>query len=387
MLNIPKEAYSYWPDSRHCLIETAEYVERLIFYRQTYKPWELSSLDQLSRVLPGLGQVSDAEKLRFLYGAGWNIAKAAESLTAHLNWVQNWGDYKALYPMISDILQNGGIYIHGRDHRYRPVVYLNPNLLQGVTLELIVATVYFIAEYSIEQLFIPGQIENFVLVVDLKDFCFGETALKVLNVLQVHYPCRLAHAFIYNLNRQQQMVFKYLSKNTMDKVFVNGNENILDFCNVGQVEERFGGKAGNLDRFWPPTFPDSGFQAWRDPEGGFLSEYSSYQEYFNQLLKNPSNLGSFKISYISEKESFFSNSEFKDEVWQKLEEVDASFSFLNTDTCTKPHESEPDVLKLPSKRVNSEDLTRASSNMIKRFSIEMELIDTSCCMEKSCMIQ
>ena len=387
MLNIPKEAYSYWPDSKQCLIETSEYVERLIFHRQAFKPWEVSALSQFGRLLPDPCHASDADKLRFLYGAGWNLAKAVESFNSHASWVLNWGEYRALLPTVLGVLQNGGIYIHGRDHRYRPIVHLNPKLLQGVTLELMVATVYFVVEYSIDQLFIPGQVENFVLVIDLQDFYLSEMALKVLNVLLVHYPCRLAKAFIYNLSRQQQMVFKYLSNNTMNKVFVNGTPNLLDFCNVGQVEEKFGGKAANLARFWPPTFPDSGFQAWRDPEGGFLSERSSYQEYFNQLLRNPANLGSFKISCISEKESFFSNSEFKDEVWQKLEEVDASFSFLNTDTCTKPHESEPDVIRLPSKRVNSEDLTRASSNMVKRFSVEMEFIDTSCCMEKSCMIQ
>ena len=132
MNHIPKEAYSYWPSGESCLIETKDFVERLIFSRQNYKDWENSALSQLNKLLntkSKFQQLDNTERLRFLYGTGWKLAQTVKAIEEHLQWKQEWPSYKLIYSLITNILNSGGIYIHGRDHKFRPIIVLTPKKL------------------------------------------------------------------------------------------------------------------------------------------------------------------------------------------------------------------------------------------------------------------
>ena len=125
---IPREAYSYWPSGDSSLIERKNYVERLVFYRQNFKDWEISALAQLDKLIKNESinhSFDSCEKLRFLYGTGWKTAQTVKVLEDHLKWTQEWPSYKLLYPLVSDILNSGGLYIHGRDKRFRPCLVID----------------------------------------------------------------------------------------------------------------------------------------------------------------------------------------------------------------------------------------------------------------------
>ena len=92
MYSIPKEAYSYWPQGENILIETKDFVERLIFSRQNYKDWEVSSLNQLDKLIKDKNVnafMDQSEKLRFLYGSGWNLSETIKIITDHIEWKQD----------------------------------------------------------------------------------------------------------------------------------------------------------------------------------------------------------------------------------------------------------------------------------------------------------
>ena len=392
MYPIPKEAYSYWPSGDHCLIETKQFVERLIFSRQSYKDWESSSLFQLNKLVKDTcvhDYLDNSEKLRFLYGCGWKFSEALQMLSEHIQWKQEWPSYKLIYPLITQILNSGGVYIHGRDHRYRPLIVITPKKLMDFPQHLLMATAYFLLEHTKDHMLLPGQIENWVLVVDLQGFNYKDYSFKIIEELLKHYPCRLARAFVFNSNKLVSSVLKLFSSNTSHKITVvgEGKNPLIEICNPEQVEVKFGGNLENTLSFWPPITPSSNYRAAGDPEGGFLSAYSSYDEYFTLPAKMYSDLSSLRVSQHEEyKDSFISNSEFRDEIWQKLDIVSGSFSFLHTDIL-KVQESEPETMAKHSEmRGKSEDMTRASSNGAKKVSMEHEVIESNCCIESSCVL-
>lgn len=67
-------------------------------------------------------------------------------------------------------LQNSGfMYIYGRDLKYRPIIVLNPGVLERLkpSLEQLLNAVTFILEYLKRNMLLPGQIENWVIVCDI----------------------------------------------------------------------------------------------------------------------------------------------------------------------------------------------------------------------------
>ena len=384
MYPVPKEAYSYWPDQQNSLIETKDYVERLIFARQAYKDWENSAIEALDRMMDLKLPVDKEEKLRFLYGNGWNLQLTAQALAEHLKWKNDWPSIKLIYPLVSNILNSGGVYVHGRDHRYRPLIFINPAKLMDFPFQLLLATSYFLLEYIKENMLIPGQIENWVLVIDLKSFEIKEAYSKLINELQFHNPCRVCQIYLLTSQRSHPLL-KLLSQNTQKKITISDSSAVLhQTVNRSQLEVKYNGHSENLSSFWPPFFPAGPYRADNDPQCGFLSGYSSYDEYFS--LNNRNDLSSLKISQLEDRESFISNSEFKDEIWQKLDVVSGSFSFLHTDLYTRTADLEQEFQMKP-RSGRYEDVTGTSSNVNgKKLEIEQELLDSSCCVERSCFI-
>ena len=379
----PKEAYRYWPTNANCLIETEEFVERLIFSKQDLKEWEKVVLEQLDKYLTqrDLTIPDTTLKLRFLYGQGWNIPNAYEALKYHLKWKQEWPPIKTLIPLVHQILNSGGIYIHGRDNRYRPAIIIRPNKLASFTYHLHLASAYFLLEFILETMLIPGQIENWVLIIDLKNFSFNEilNQKKLICELFTHYPCRIAKIFLMRGGRVSGLD-RVLPINTLYKVqYVEKDVEMMNDFNPQQLEVRFGGSVPNLKNFWPPVVTGSSFRGAGDSVQEFLSAHSSYKEYFPGNTKLYSDLSSLKASHAGEKESFISNNDFKDEIWQRLELVSASYSFLAMEHLKTQGDEEK---KEKDKRVKvTEEMTVASSrepNKIFRDESEVPFICNFC---------
>ena len=374
----PKEAYRYWPSGANCLIETEDFVERLIFSKQDLKEWEKVVLEQLEKYISQRDlQVPDTTtKLRFLYGQGWNIPNTYEAIKYHLKWRQEWPAIRSLLPLIQPVLNSGGVYLFGRDNRYRPSIIIRPSKLAGFNYYLHLASSYFLLEFIQETMLIPGQIENWVLIIDMKKFPISEimNQKKLIAELFTHYPCRVAKVYIMNAGKTVAGLDRLLPQNTFFKVnFIENDAEMLKDFHPRQLEVRFGGSAQNLKAFWPPANSAASFRAAGDSVQEFLSAHSSYKEYFPGTAKLYSDLSSLKASHAGEKESFISNGEFKDEIWQRLELVSASYSFLAMEHLKTQGDEEKKEKE--DKRVKgSDELTAASSRAQNRiFKDESEL--------------
>ncbi|CAG9311888.1 unnamed protein product [Blepharisma stoltei] len=352
----PKASHLYWPEGEQALIETDSYVERLIFNKQEYKDWELQPLRQLEK---NFNKIPKDELLRFLYGQGWDLKKAEEAIQAHLDWKSQWPNYMNVYPLVQNILNSGGVYIHGRDIYYRPLIVLKLSKLAEYTYQEFIACAYFLLEFVIDSMLLPGQIENWVMLLDFEGFneVNQNHVRKLATELYTHYQCRLAKAYVVNPTRLWKLLINILPSNTYKKFeIVDKTENALikDF-NRNQLEMKYGGTANNLKRFWPPP------QLKNSHCEESLSSCSSIAITPDKTVNN-----SFDAEFRPEGCSSFlsSNMDFKEEIWEKCENESNAFSFMQDDE-KNIKEEEQDVINFENFTLSNKEMKSPSQEMTR----------------------
>jgi hypothetical protein len=61
------------------------------------------------------------------------------------------------------------MYVHGRDHRFRPIIVFNAYRidLKIINEDQMLKGITYLLEIVMKYYFIPGQVENWVLIMDL----------------------------------------------------------------------------------------------------------------------------------------------------------------------------------------------------------------------------
>lgn len=173
----PIDAYRYWPQGNHVYYGSQKNIVRLIFYKTAFTPIEEQELLQFKTQLPGLidstyfQNLPEPELLRVLLGCKFNYKKAAQALVITHEWRAKAmpDSYISLWPNIQRVLNTGAIYVHGRDHRFRPILIVNVLRfdLKQQTVEEYRDLLCFTLEYMATHMCLPGQIENWIVLVDL----------------------------------------------------------------------------------------------------------------------------------------------------------------------------------------------------------------------------
>lgn len=149
----------------------------------------------------------------------------------------------------------------------------------------------FLLEYVIEYMLIPGQIENWVVLIDLGKKGLGSLSInslkQVLSILQINFRCRMGMTYIVNPPKSMFMLWScikpFLDDILIEKIRIaNGSTSpeMLSTFNPHQIEEKYGGRLKNLETFWPPLVNSSSF----DPPNSLiqLSNKDSFSQ-FNKL--------------------------------------------------------------------------------------------------------
>jgi len=121
------------------------------------------------------------------------------------------------------------LYGHGRDNRFRPILVINAKIYKKYenkysTEDWILAVIYFI-EYIINNLLIPGQVEDWNIICDVADvsivFLPGDLK-KIIDILQCNYRARLYVMYLLNIsffiNMFWKMIKVMLDPNTEKKI-------------------------------------------------------------------------------------------------------------------------------------------------------------------------
>jgi len=341
---LPKQAYLYFPSNKEIMefdYKNLNRLNRRIFEGGVdYISFEKGKLEDLDEEIEFFNKknrkqtiifqsnLKEHDYLRFLQATGFDIKKTLLLIKNHLDWRRE-NLPVLITDKIMEILNIGYLYIHGRDNRFRPIININVSVVnkntKNYTFEEWSAATIYLMEYVINNLLLPGQIENWVIICDVKDvslISLPKDFKKILNLLQNNYRCRLFKMFIVNVGNFFNIIWSVIEKiidgNTEKKIkIIKEGEitNIFDTINPSQIEKKYKGEAGDVTSyFFPPIFPSELYLTQKDnPNTLFLPE----EEYKNRILfnehliaspfvklpnPNSSECSSFKRSNMTEKD-------------------------------------------------------------------------------------
>ena len=211
----------------------------------------------------------DTFNCRFLVTNNFKIKDSLKNIMAHLEW------RKKIKPMVlnethKDMLDEGYIYIHGRDKCLRPICCANLGVINKLGCEVDdgVFMNWFVCFYLIENFLCKGKVENWLFVADYCGLSLSKlptkTLKKIMTEAQEHLKCRVRMFFYFNvtfgLRAIWTMVSPFLDKIIKHKTIMTGelvDDRFLSMAHPSQIEEKFGGEASNVSQFWPPYCPSA----------------------------------------------------------------------------------------------------------------------------------
>ena len=284
-VHAPREAYYFIPKLENQMIyypNNPKKSLRLIFEKkdpEEYLPHEKEAFESFQKYfsenrieLPEYWTESETRKC--IQATNFNNYKTLEKMKECINYKVTEKDFNR----IRDILSSGMIYMHGLDCNYRPIICIIVSrfvkLMDVYPIENFIYAIYFFINYLSEHIFIPGQVENWVMIADLSNVSFWKPPtkiLKIFNFLQNKYLCRLCSLYVYGMNYVLTVCWKIVKKlideRTAQKFnFISGQDDIKNFVlnkiHPSQLEQKFGGNAENVgeDLDFPFILPSDEYQ-------------------------------------------------------------------------------------------------------------------------------
>ena len=124
----------------------------------------------------------------------------------------------------------------------------------------IIATI-FVHEEVIRNMFLPGQVENWVIIYDLGGMGISEIPMSTIksttSKMGANYGGRLFKMFTVNAPGTIYFTWKvisaFLDEVTVEKIKISKEKtekSLFDNIDPSQVEEKYGGKQPNRTQFW-----------------------------------------------------------------------------------------------------------------------------------------
>ncbi|KDP38612.1 hypothetical protein JCGZ_05319 [Jatropha curcas] len=200
---------------------------------------------------------TDACMRRYLEARNWNVDKAHKMLEETLKWRATYKPEEIRWHEISHEGETGKVFrANFHDRHGRTVLIMRPGKQNTTCAEDNIRHLVYLIENSILNLS-EGQEQMSWLIdftgLSLSNSVSVRTAREIINILQNHYPERLAIAFLYNPPRIFEAFWKvikyFLDPKTFQKVkFVYPkNKDSVEFMrslfDIDNLPSEFGGKA------------------------------------------------------------------------------------------------------------------------------------------------
>ena len=341
----PKEAYYYFPKGKEIIElheKKPEKNNRRIFINVPFNKNEQDWLIQYKLIIASHPENklpeywNDGLNLAYIYSTECKLQKAYDRMINYFKWYNNF------FPLnmqpgdkCVQLLNTGYLYICGRDHQFRPVIICQPYILQKnlenySTTEILNSSI-FICQYMVNYMLIPGQIENWIMLVNMDGtsiLSLPDGIKKVINALSEYFIARLYRCYILGLNIVLRAIYKiichFVEKTTVEKVIILDNkEDPRKFQDINpeNIEKRFGGNALDLiydqeNCLFPPRMPSNNFfLETENPKEILITEEEYIEKYNSGYL--PTNSVS---PYILEKLRKEKNNKEKEEITRKKRE-------------------------------------------------------------------
>ena len=305
----PEEAYYFFPKDKDVIElhkKKPQKNVRRIFINVPYLEYEQKWLDEYKKIIDKHPENiipyywNDGLNLTFIYSTGCKLEKSYKRMIEYFAW------YKKSFPLniqpkdnIVQILNSGFLYSFGRDHQFRPILICQPYIIQKNLKHFSSNDIYnasiFICQYLINYMMIPGQIENWIMFVNLNgtDGITLPTSMdKIVKSLSDHFISRLYKCYVLGLNPFlifiYEIVCKIVEKITVEKVIILKNKDDPKknmYINPDNIEKRFGGEALDLDygeenSLFPPRMPtDNFFLENENPKDILITEEEYIEKY------------------------------------------------------------------------------------------------------------
>ena len=280
----PREAYYYFPKPEEILVidnNKPENSIRRIFTNVPFTNFEKKWLKELKKIIDEHSDIvipsgwDDGMSLGCVYSALGDIEFAYEIMVDYINW------FETTFPMIItprdkswELLNNGFLYIYGRDHQFRPIMICQPYILQEkmdyFSNSDIVNVCLFVCQFAVNNLLIPGQIENWIMFFNLKGtslLSLPEPIKQLVQELSDNFNFRLYKCYVLGMSLIMRILYRFVTNfigqpNEDKMIILDGrkDKHLFDDFNPDNLEKRFGGRAPNLvycgdNSLFPPRMP------------------------------------------------------------------------------------------------------------------------------------
>ena len=307
----PKESYYYFPTSDEIIIINQKNPKksfRRIYYNVPYSNIEKKWLEEFKEIINQHHEIQipdyfkDYLLLALIYDNQCNLEKSFKRLVNYLDFCRkNFPLIITPKSKIREILNKGFVYVYGRDSRFRPIVICECKIFQKhykeFAMEEILQSVYFLCQFIVNNMIIPGQYESWVFLLNLKGVSIlnmPEPIKKMIPALSKYFIGRLYKNYLFGLNWLTRILYliacAFLDDITISKVnIINkiGDPKLFEIIRKDNIEQKYGGTAPNLpidedDGFFPPRMPSEHFiKDEENPKNILISE----EEYINRYKK------------------------------------------------------------------------------------------------------
>ncbi|KAJ9186592.1 hypothetical protein P3X46_002142 [Hevea brasiliensis] len=200
---------------------------------------------------------TDACLRRYLEARSWNVDKAKKMLEETLKWRSTYKPEEIRWHEVAIEGETGKVYrANFHDRQGRTVLILRPGKQNTKSLDNQLRHLVYLLENAILNL--PEGQEQMAWLIDFTGWSISNsvpirTARDTINILQNHYPERLAIAFLYNPPRIFEAFWKivkyFLDAKTFQKVKfvypknVDSVELMKSYFDDENLPTEFGGKA------------------------------------------------------------------------------------------------------------------------------------------------
>ena len=203
--------------------------------------------------------------LRFLQGLKWDYQKTYDEIVEHSQWKKT---LNLDLNQFREDLELGVVYGVRRDINMRPVIIINVRRMidSRIPVDRLIALTNFFLEYTITYAMIPGVIEAWTCIFDLKDVGVTEIPKDRIQPLvrnmTKNYRGRLYRFYAtdvtFIVRQLWKLAHKFVDEFTNKKLLIYGDNyqnDIKELIDPDSLEERYGGNLPNIERdFFPPAY-------------------------------------------------------------------------------------------------------------------------------------
>ena len=277
------EMYRFFPPQEEVLLADSnpEKNYRFIFNGNPKTEYEKKKLSQFLEYEIQKGKLNypnnwlESDTMRLLQASEYDMKKAYKTINENINFRNKIS--KTINEKIISLLNSGFLYVYGRDHHFRPIIIVSiktcTNLIsqKKYAFEDISESIIYLLNYVIKYILIPGQIENWVILVDFKGVGLSDVSefKKILGILNT-YRGRVFRNYIVNISGFLKIAVKTALKvfgsSSTKKLKILGSDELhklQEIISPDNIPKNYGGSAPDIipgiTKLFPPIMPSRNY--------------------------------------------------------------------------------------------------------------------------------